>query len=55
MHKFVLAAALAALATSPAMACEYMKSVSTPIPVEEEVVMTPAPSAPTATTAASDS
>jgi hypothetical protein len=53
MRKIVLASALIALAGAPAMACEYMKSVSTPVP-EEDVVMTPAPTAPPVATAAEE-
>ena len=55
MRKIVLATALVAFAGSPAIACEYMKNVSTPIPTEEDVVMTPAPTTSSATVTAEDS
>ena len=55
MRKIVLATALVAFAGSPAMACEYMNNVSTPIPTEEDVVMTPAPTTSSATVTAEDS
>lgn len=46
MRKTLLIAAVLGLASAPAMACEWMKSVSTPAPAAEEVVMTPIPAPP---------